>query len=130
MSWELGSYLMAGAFTFGAAMALRSGNHVRVQLLLRRSSSDRRRVLEVAASLVALAFVAFLTWATVNLALTSYRLGEKSLAGGIPLWIPQSVIALGFSLLCLQLLARAVRAVLHLPLEEIPFDSEDIISRK
>lgn len=130
MSWELGSYLMAGTFTFGAAMALRAGNHVRVQLLLRRLSSDRRRALEVAASLVALVFVAFLSWALVNLTLTSYRLGEKSLAGGISLWMPQSVITFAFGLLCLQLLARAIRAVLQLPLEERPFDSEDGISRK
>ena len=34
IAWEYSSYLMAASFTFGAAMTLRVGGHIRVVLLL------------------------------------------------------------------------------------------------
>src|SRR5262245_23370282 len=34
IAWEWSSYLMAATFTFGAAMTLRAGGHIRVSLLL------------------------------------------------------------------------------------------------
>ncbi len=36
VAWEYSSYLMAAAFTFGAAMTLRAGGHIRVTLVLAR----------------------------------------------------------------------------------------------
>ena len=35
IAWEYSSYLMAASFTFGAAMTLRVGGHIRVVLLLK-----------------------------------------------------------------------------------------------
>lgn len=34
IAWEYSSYLMAATFTFGAAMTLRCGGHIRVRLVL------------------------------------------------------------------------------------------------
>ena len=34
VAWEYCSYLMAACFTFGAAMTLRAGGHIRVTLVL------------------------------------------------------------------------------------------------
>ena len=36
VAWEYSSYLMAACFTFGAAMTLRAGGHIRVTLVLGR----------------------------------------------------------------------------------------------
>src|SRR4029078_9096962 len=44
--WEYSSYLMAATFTFGAAMTLRAGGHIRVTLVLARVSPATRRWLE------------------------------------------------------------------------------------
>jgi TRAP-type C4-dicarboxylate transport system permease small subunit len=38
VAWEYSSYLMAATFTFGAAMTLRAGGHIRVTLVLARIS--------------------------------------------------------------------------------------------
>jgi len=55
IAWEYSSYLMAACFTFGAAMTLRAGGHIRVTLVLGRLEPPARRILEIAASLIAAA---------------------------------------------------------------------------
>src|SRR6266404_2233567 len=46
VAWEYSSYLMAACFTFGAAMTLRAGAHIRVTLVLARVSPAARRWME------------------------------------------------------------------------------------
>ena len=46
VAWEYSSYLMAATFTFGAAMTLRAGGHIRVTLVLARVSPAVRRWME------------------------------------------------------------------------------------
>src|SRR5512134_170634 len=43
VAWEYSSYLMAACFTFGAAMTLRAGGHIRVTLVLGRLGPATRR---------------------------------------------------------------------------------------
>ena len=43
VAWEYSSYLMAACFTFGAAMTLRAGGHIRVTLVLGRLGQGGRR---------------------------------------------------------------------------------------
>ena len=44
VAWEYSSYLMAACFTFGAAMTLRAGGHIRVTLVLGRLDPAARRL--------------------------------------------------------------------------------------
>lgn len=125
IAWEYSSYLMAATFTFGAAMTLRSGGHIRVRILLSRLSPGARRAVEVLVSLIAVAFCAFFTWALLHFTLTSYALDERSIASDTPVWIPQAVVTFGVLLMSLQFLARAVRALANLPLEAPAFESKD-----
>lgn len=117
-AWEISSYFMAAAFTFGAAMTLRAGGHIRVTLLVGRLEGGAKRALEVAASAFAFCFMAFLTWAMARFAMRAFERGQVSLGSDFPLWIPQAVITFGMLLLTLQFLARAVQAALGLPLED------------
>src|SRR5215471_14709149 len=57
VAWEWSSYLMAATFTFGAAMTLRAGGHIRVSLLLTHAPRPLRRLLDFASAAVALVFV-------------------------------------------------------------------------
>ena len=118
VAWEYSSYLMAACFTFGAAMTLRAGGHIRVSLILARLSPQQRRVLEGAAALVATVFVGFLAYAMVRFTWGSYTRGQTSISSDTALWIPQAVITFGFILLALQFLARAIQAALGLKLED------------
>ena len=44
--------------------------------------------------------------------------GQLSTSSDTPLWFPQAVVTFGMLLLTLQFLARAIQAVLGLPLED------------
>jgi TRAP-type C4-dicarboxylate transport system permease small subunit len=118
VAWEYSSYLMAACFTFGAAMTLRAGGHIRVSLVLAHLSPQARRVLEGAAALVAAIFVGFLAYAMVRFTWGSYTRGQTSISSDTALWIPQAAITFGFILLSLQFLARAIQAALGLKLED------------
>jgi TRAP-type C4-dicarboxylate transport system permease small subunit len=118
VAWEYSSYLMAACFTFGAAMTLRAGGHIRVTLVLGRLDRKARRWFEAWASLVAFCFTAYLASAMVRFAWTALDRGQTSISSGTMLWVPEAVIAFGMVLLSLQFLARTIQAVLGLPLED------------
>jgi TRAP-type C4-dicarboxylate transport system permease small subunit len=118
VAWEYSSYLMAAAFTFGAAMTLRAGGHIRVSLLLANAPAPLRRLLEIACAGVGFAFMAFLTWSMGKFALAAFTRGQVSTTSETPLWFPEAIVTFGMLLLTLQFLARAIQAVLGLPVED------------
>src|SRR5262245_61925705 len=118
VAWEWSSYLMAATFTFGAAMTLRAGGHIRVSLLLANAPRTLRRLLDFASAAVALVFMAFLAYAMVKFTYASYATGQASISRDTPLWIPQAAVTFGMLLLALQFLARVIQAALGLPLED------------
>jgi TRAP-type C4-dicarboxylate transport system permease small subunit len=117
VAWEWGSYLMAATFTFGAAMTLRAGGHIRVTLLL-AGAPALRRLLEIGGALVGLLSVGFLSYGMTKFAYSSFERGTTSISSNTPVWIPQAVVAFGMALLAAQFLARLIQAVLGLPLED------------
>jgi TRAP-type mannitol/chloroaromatic compound transport system permease small subunit len=117
-AWEYSSYLMAATFTFGAAMTLRGGGHIRVTLLLANAGPALKRMLEVLSSALACAAMSYLTVAMVMFTWSSYARGQTSISSGSVVWPPMAVIAFGMGLLALQFLARTIRALLDLPLED------------
>jgi TRAP-type C4-dicarboxylate transport system permease small subunit len=118
VAWEYSSYLMAACFTFGAALTLRAGGHIRVTLVLARVPPGSRRLLEVFAALAATCFTSFLALAMVRFTWSAFERGQTSVSSDTLLWIPQSVVAFGMVLLALQFLARTIQAVYGLPLED------------
>lgn len=119
VAWEYSSYLMAATFTFGAAMTLRAGGHIRVTLVLARVTPAQRRWLETALAALGVAFTAFLAIAMVNFTWRSYSAGQVSISSESPLWVPQALVTFGVCLLMLQFVARFFQAALGLPLEDI-----------
>ena len=111
---------MAASFTFGAAMTLRVGGHIRVVLLLKNVPAPVRRALEILS-----AFAGFVLhgvprprrWSSSPGA-SLRRAGRLSMSSDTPLWFPQAVVTFGMLLLTLQFLARAIQAALGLPLED------------
>lgn len=118
VAWEYSSYLMAASFTFGAAMTLRAGGHIRVTLLISKAPPPLKRALEVVSSLLGLAFMSFLTYAMVRFTWGSFSRGQTSISSDTQLWIPQAVVTFGMLLLAFQFLARTIQSALGLPLED------------
>jgi len=118
IAWEYSSYLMAASFTFGVAMTLRVGGHIRVVLLLKNVPATFQRAIEILSAAAGFAFMAFLTSSMAKFAFGAYVRGQVSTSSDTPLWFPQAVVTFGMLLLTLQFLARAIQAVLGLPLED------------
>lgn len=117
-AWEYSSYLMAASFTFGAAMTLRAGGHIRVTLLLARLSPPRRRLFEIVAALAGTLLSGFLAYSMVLFTWSSFARGATSINSDTPIWIPQALITFGIILLSLQFSARFLQALCGLPLED------------
>ena len=126
VAWEYSSYLMAAAFTFGAAMTLRAGGHIRVTLVLARLSPAHRRWLEVVLAVLGVGFTGFLALAMVNFTWSSFSSDQVSLSSATPLWIPQSMITFGVCLLVLQFVGRLFQAALGLPLEDLSMKAASV----
>lgn len=119
VAWEYGSYLMAAAFTFGAAMTLRAGGHIRVTLVLARLSPPTRRWLETVLAALGTAFTSYLAYSLINFTWRSFDSDQTSISSGSPLWVPQALITFGVCLLVLQFFARFLQAACGLPLEDV-----------
>lgn len=118
VAWEWSSYLMACAFTFGSAMTMRAGGHIRVKLLISRLSPGPLWGLELLVSLIGLAFTAFLAYAMIKFTWNSFERGQTSISSGTPLWPPQAMVTIAIILLACQFLARTFQVIFGLPLED------------
>ena len=120
VAWEYSSYLMAACFTFGAAMTLRAGGHIRVTLVLGRLAPPARRLLPKSPP----------RWSQLLFVGISRPCDGALRLDGVPgradvdlksarcCGFPKAVIAFGMVLLALQFLARFIQALLGLPLED------------
>ena len=106
---ELAGFCMAASTFLGLAYTLKSGTHVRVNLLIRKAPPRLKRTIEVICCLVGIAASAYFTLFAVRLVLQSLRFGDVS-PGLIaaPFWIPQSGMALGGVLLVIALVDELV----------------------
>ena len=106
---DLVAWFCAAAGFLAMAHAFRHGDFVRVVLLLDRLPPKRARAFEIAALLVATAFVAFLAYAAALFVHESWDFGD--MANGliaIPLWIPQSSFVVGTLLLLVAMVDELV----------------------
>ena len=119
VAWEYSSYLMAATFTFGAAMTLRAGGHIRVTLVLARVSPATRRRMETVLAVLGVCFCGYLAWAMAYFTWRSFESGQTSVSSGTLMWIPQVFVTFGIVLLTVQFVARFFQAALGLPLEDL-----------
>jgi TRAP-type C4-dicarboxylate transport system permease small subunit len=119
VAWEYSSYLMAACFTFGAAMTLRAGGHIRVTLVLARVSPAVRRWMETVLAAIGTGLCGFLAWSMGYFTWRSFEAGQTSVSSGTLVWIPQAFITFGITLLTIQFAARFLQAAFGLPLEDL-----------
>jgi TRAP-type C4-dicarboxylate transport system permease small subunit len=107
-----GYYLAAGSF-LALAYALRSGDHIRVTLILQRLHGRARWWMEVLCLAIATLLSSYFAWFAARLVWGSYTLHDISQnVDATPLWIPQLSMALGlfgFALAFAEQLLDALR---------------------
>ncbi|MBA1147356.1 TRAP transporter small permease [Ectothiorhodospiraceae bacterium WFHF3C12] len=110
---ELAGFCVAASAFLALAPTLRQGVHIRVTLVIGQLPDRVRHWLEIWCLAAALAMACFAAYWTVDLVVGSYRFGDVS--PGllvIPLWMPQSAMALGlvvFAICLLDILIELLR---------------------
>lgn len=107
---EFAGFFLAASSFLALAYTLRSGDHIRVSLLIHNLPPRARRVVELWCTAAAGSLTGYYTWYTVRLILESWRFND--LSPGIvpvPLWIPQSPVALGLAVLTIAFADDFVR---------------------
>ena len=105
---EMAGYLLVVVTFLGLAGTLRSGGFIRVDTYRSRARGRGRAALDLTIYGLAAAYMAVLDRYLWHFALDSYRFKSTSIYfTQTPLWIPHSLMALGGSLLLLEVLAGA-----------------------
>jgi TRAP-type C4-dicarboxylate transport system permease small subunit len=106
---EFAGFFLAAASFLALAYTLRAGAHIRVLLVLQRLPASAQRAAELWCVAAASFVSAYFAWYTWKLVAESYAYNDMS-PGIIPvaLWIPQSAMALGLSVLAIALLDELV----------------------
>lgn len=106
-----GYFLAAGSF-LALAYALRSGDHIRVTLILQRLRGRPRWWMEVLCLVVATLLSSYFAWFAARLVWGSYTFHDISQnVDATPLWIPQLSMALGLFGLALAFAEQLVETV-------------------
>lgn len=107
---ELSGYLVVALVMFGAAEALRRGDHISVDLMSGRLSGWRRRLSEAWAN--ASVLVVSVCLLVSSKSMIAYSAGFDIVSEGymeVPMWIPQSALVAGCGLLSLVSALNLVR---------------------
>jgi TRAP-type C4-dicarboxylate transport system permease small subunit len=106
---EVVAWLTAAAASFALAHSFRSGDFVRVGLLLERLSPARRRAAELLALTIGTTFTGYLAVWAILYTRESWQLHDMPTGEArLPLWIPHASFALGALLLFVAMLDEVV----------------------
>ena len=109
---EIGGFLFVAAAFLALPATLRAAGHVRVTLLLRFLGPLGNRILAALVLILASGLAGFAAWHATLQAIDAYNLGRVSYGLiRIPLWVPQSVMALGLVIFTLALVDELVAAL-------------------
>ena len=99
---DFAAWSMAAMSFLGLAHTFKSGEMIRVGLLIERFSGRTRHAFEIFAHLVGLIFIVYFAWAAWRFIALSHMLNDMSQGVvAVPLWIPQLGVFFGLALLAL-----------------------------
>jgi TRAP-type C4-dicarboxylate transport system permease small subunit len=130
---ELVSWCMAATAFLGLAYTFKSGEMIRVGLLIDRLEGRTRHLLEIAALVIGCGFIGFFAWHAARMTYDSWRFND--MAQGvlpIPLWIPQLGYAGGLVILFIAFVDELVHVLRgHPPRYEKPKPetAEEVVER-
>ncbi|MGE8943710.1 TRAP transporter small permease [Leptospira interrogans] len=130
---DLASWCMAAMSFLALAHTFRSGEIIRVGLLIDKLKGRTRWYFEMFALLMATGFIGFFAWHAIDLVYTSWLLNDTSTGVlVVPMWIPQ----LGFTGGLVILFIALVDELIHVGLgnapryeKEPPKTAEEIVER-
>ena len=111
---DFSGFMLAAATFLAMPYTFRSGAHIRVSLFTARLHFRLQRRVELIVLAIATGLIGFALWYVVALVFESAHFGD--LSPGIipvPLWIPQSAMAVGLALLLVAVIDSFVETLLR-----------------
>ncbi|MDJ0951370.1 MAG: TRAP transporter small permease [Alphaproteobacteria bacterium] len=106
---EFAGFFLAASSFLALAYTLRHGGHIRVNLIIQHIGGRRRRGIELWCVAAAALMSGYFAFYAVNLTLESLEFGDLSFGMvPVPLWIPQSSLALGAIIVTIALVDEFV----------------------
>jgi TRAP-type mannitol/chloroaromatic compound transport system permease small subunit len=110
---EISGYMLALAATWGFAYALRTDAHVRVDVMFPYMGRRLKAAMDFIALILMALFATIIAWKIWALVIDSMESGMKSSTYLLtPLYIPQGILGVGFSLLALAAVFMALALLL------------------
>lgn len=109
---ELSGFFLAASTFLGLAYTFVNGGHVRIGLVKQFASERWGQRIEVAVCIATAVVIAYAAWQMAEFALETYRFGDLSpglLA--VPLWLPQSAVALGLIVMFLSIIEQTAQLI-------------------
>jgi TRAP-type C4-dicarboxylate transport system permease small subunit len=108
---EWSGYLMVAVTFLGLAYTMRERGFLRMELLIKRLSPQKRNFLNIILILVALTYSVLIDYKLFLFAWSSYTRGYSSISiSQTPLYIPQIFMSLGMTLLVLELFREGLQS--------------------
>lgn len=130
---DFAAFSMAAMAFLGLAHTFKSGEMIRVGLLVDRLKGRTRWAFEVGALAIAIVFIGYFAWYAVRLTFDSYRLNDMSSGVlALPLWAPQLAMCAGLVLLAVALADELIHVLGgHRPRyeKEPPKTAEEVVER-
>jgi TRAP-type C4-dicarboxylate transport system permease small subunit len=109
---EISAWLCASCAYLGLAYTFKTGDLVRVGLVIERLHGDRRRYTEIAILAVATLIAGYFAWYCLDLVWDSWRFRERAQGViSIPIWIPQLGLTVGAAIFFIALLDELLRVL-------------------
>jgi TRAP-type C4-dicarboxylate transport system permease small subunit len=106
------SWSMAAMAFLGLAHTFRSGEMIRVGLLIDRFRGPTRWCFEVFSLVLGLGFIGFFAWHSVDMTFLSWKINDMSQGViAVPLWIPQLGYAGGIVILAIALVDELIHVL-------------------
>jgi len=111
---EIAGFMLAGTSFLALPYALRHATHIRVSLFIQRMGPRGRQISDVWSFLIGFILISWLAYYAWELVLESYEYGDLSTGLiAVPIWIPQTTLALGTTLMAISLLDGLISSLLN-----------------
>lgn len=109
---DLVSWCMAAMAFLGLAHTFRSGEMIRVGLLIDHLTRRTRRIVEIAALFIGCGFIGFFAWHAAAMTWDSFRFHDMAQGVlAVPLWIPQLGYSGGLAILFIAFVDELIHVV-------------------
>ncbi len=105
---EILVFMVVGLVAVSAIAVSFKGAHLSMDLLLSRARERTRRLIHGLITVVFVGCCGFVALQSVAIVTAFYRTGTVSIAAGVPLVVPHTVLLIGFVLMIVAVLARAI----------------------